>query len=105
VIEFRKPEDFFLVFREVAKRHAPVKTPDPFPEPHEKTKGGRAVVIRLVEVENDVLRAALVQQVENVFSSSHDSLTIKLSEIDRWDNDDRVALLLDLEDFFRQRQR
>jgi len=104
MIEFRKLEDFFLVFREVAKRHAPVTTPDPFPEFHEPTKGGRPVVIRLVEVQNDVLGIGPFQQVENVFSSSHNSLKIKLSQVRSWDDDDRVVLLLNLKDPFRRRQ-
>src|ERR1022692_2177352 len=98
LVQRRDLENLSLVVRDIAESHASIPAPDPFPEFHEETKGGRAVVVRFVEVKNDTLDAAAVQQVKNLPRPLLNPLVFDFPQIHGWDDDDCVVLLLDLED-------
>ena len=48
--------------------------------------------------QNDIVLVGAVQQLENVSRSFFNALVVQFSQVHRWNEDDCVALLLNLED-------
>src|ERR1700733_12590388 len=94
----RELEDFLLMVGDFAKGHASLLFFHPLPKFHEENEYRGPAVVRLVEVQDDILDAGAVQKVKNFPLPRLDPLVIQFSKVHGWDDDDCVAFLLDLKD-------
>src|SRR5262249_61232490 len=78
----------------------PPATHTTFPQPDEKAKARRAVVIGAMEIQDQVPPVGAPEELQDFPAPLLDPRAFGLTEIDGRRDDERVALTLDLEDFF-----